>query len=149
MSTLSSLRMFYARELKKLREEIAAYPSEESLWLTSGQVKNSGANLAMHLVGNLNTYIGARLGATSYVRDRPFEFAGRDIPQATLVASIEDVTRIVDRTLSGLTDADLEKIYPEATPDGEATTGHFLIHLAMHLTYHLGQINYHRRLLPF
>jgi hypothetical protein len=140
---------FYNRELKKLREEIAAYPSEESLWLTSGQVKNSGGNLSMHLVGNLNTYIGARLGGTGYVRDRPFEFAGRGIPKATLIASIDDVTGVVDRTLSGLTEADLEKEYPEETPEGRVSTGHFLLHLAMHLSYHLGQINYHRRLLPF
>ena len=68
---------FYNRELKKLREEIAAYPSEESLWLIAGQIKNPSGNLCMHLVGNLNTYIGARLGGTDYVRDRPLEFAGR------------------------------------------------------------------------
>jgi len=101
----------------------------------------------MHLIGNLNTYIGARLGETGYVRDRPFEFAGKNIPRATLLPQVRDTIQVVDITLAKLTDNDLEREYPEELPSGKTSTGQFLISLAMHLDYHLGQINYHRRLL--
>ncbi|TDX01616.1 DinB family protein [Dinghuibacter silviterrae] len=144
---LSDLRHFYARDLARLREEIGAYTSEEALWRVGGHILNSGANLSMHLVGNLNTYIGARLGQTGYVRDRPFEFAGKNIPQAKLIAQVNEVAVIVDRTLEALTPEELEKEYPEAYNGERVTTGYFLLHLALHLNYHLGQVNYHRRLL--
>jgi hypothetical protein len=145
--TLTSLRSLFKRELIRLQVEIEAYSTEEALWLVRGKISNSGGNLCMHLVGNLNTYIGARLGNTGYVRDRPFEFAGRDIPRSTLLAQIQAVIQTVDHTLSILKPEDLEKDYPEPVNDGIVSTNFFLLHLAMHLSYHLGQINYHRRLL--
>jgi hypothetical protein len=144
---LSDLRHFYARDLSRLRAEIAAYTSEEALWRIDGHILNSGGNLCMHLVGNLNTYIGARLGNTGYVRDRPFEFAGKNVPRTTLLTQIDDVMAVVDHTLATLDTRDLEKIYPEPVSEGQVTTGYFLLHLALHLDYHLGQVNYHRRLL--
>lgn len=145
--TLADLRTLYARDLAKVRVEIETYTNEEALWRIDGHILNSGGNLCMHLVGNLSTYIGARLGGTGYNRDRPFEFAGKDIPRATLVAQVTEVAAIVDRTLASLTAADLEKEYPEVINGTQYTTGFFLLHLALHLDYHLGQINYHRRLL--
>ena len=144
---LTSLRLFFTRDLTKLLAEIEAYTTENALWRVEGNILNSGGNLTMHLVGNLNTYIGARLGGTGYVRDRPFEFAGKGIPRAVLATQVQEVMQTVDRTLAALTPEDLEKEYPEEVGDGRVSTRHFLGHLAMHLNYHLGQINYHRRLL--
>lgn len=144
---ITALRTFYGRDLDKLYKEIESYRSEESLWRVSGNIANSAGNLCMHLVGNLNTYIGARLGDSGYVRDRPFEFAGKGIPRATLLAQVREVAATVDRVLASLTDADLSSGYPEEVGDGWVSTGYFLTHLAIHLGYHLGQINYHRRLL--
>jgi hypothetical protein len=147
MHMLTSLRSLFKRELTKLQVEVEAYSSEAALWRVQGKISNSGGNLCMHLVGNLNTYIGAKLGGTGYVRDRPFEFAGRDIPRTTLIPQIQAVIQTVDHTLSLLVPEDLEKDYPEPVNNGTVSTGFFLLHLAMHLSYHLGQINYHRRLL--
>ncbi|HTJ10557.1 MAG TPA: DinB family protein [Dinghuibacter sp.] len=142
---ISALRTFYKRDLDRLYAEIESYRSEEALWRVSGNIANSAGNLCMHLVGNLNTYIGARLGGSGYVRDRPFEFAGKGIPRATLLAQVREVAAVVDATLAGLGDRDAE--YPEEVSDGRVSVGYFLTHLAIHLGYHLGQINYHRRLL--
>lgn len=144
---IAALRTFYGRDLDKLYKEIESYRSEEALWRVGGNIANSAGNLCMHLVGNLNTYVGARLGASGYVRDRPFEFAGKGVPRATLLAQVREVAATVDRVLASLTDADLSSGYPEEVSDGHVSTGYFLTHLAIHLGYHLGQINYHRRLL--
>lgn len=144
---ITALRTFYGRDLDKLYKEIESYRSEEALWRVSGNIANSAGNLCMHLVGNLNTYIGARLGGSGYVRDRPFEFAGKGIPRATLLTQVREVAATVDRVLASLTDADLLSEYPEEVVDGRVSTGYFLTYLAIHLGYHLGQINYHRRLL--
>jgi hypothetical protein len=144
---ISSLQFLYKRDLEKLFHEIEAYRSEANLWQVEGNISNSAGNLSMHLVGNLNAYIGANLGKTGYVRNRPFEFAGKDVPRITLLAQIRETIQVVDSVLGRLTDKDLETEYPEEVRDGRVSTGYFLLHLAIHLGYHLGQVNYHRRLL--
>ena len=144
---VSSLQILYKRDLEKLFREIEAYRNEANLWHIEGNISNSAGNLCMHLVGNLNAYIGAILGKTGYVRDRPFEFAGKNLPRATLLAQIRETAAMVDSVLGQLTDNDLKTEYPEEVTDGRVSTGYFLMHLAVHLGYHLGQINYHRRLL--
>lgn len=144
---VSSLQSLYKRDLEKLFREIEAYHNEANLWVIEGNISNPAGNLCMHLVGNLNAYIGATLGKTGYVRDRPFEFAGKNLPRATLLAQIRETIGMVDSVLGQLTDKDLEMEYPEEVTGGRVSTGYFLMHLAVHLGYHLGQINYHRRLL--
>jgi hypothetical protein len=144
---VSYLQKLYKRDLEKLLREIEAYQNEANIWRIEGHISNSAGNLCMHLAGNLNAYLGAALGGTGYVRDRPFEFAGRDIPRAALLEQVRETIRVVDTVLGHLTDKDLESEYPEEVTDGRVSTGYFLLHLAMHLDYHLGQINYHRRLL--
>nr|WP_290933291.1 DinB family protein [Haliscomenobacter sp.] len=102
----------------------------------------------MHLVGNLNTYIGAEFGKTGYIRNRDLEFSQKDVPQTALLAKIEDTIAVVDLALSQLSEAQLQADYPQEVFAGKTmTTEYFLIHLVAHLSYHLGQINYHRRLL--
>ncbi|HEY0610823.1 MAG TPA: DinB family protein [Chitinophaga sp.] len=141
------LKELFHRDLGKLKQEIGAYKSEQKLWHIEKNIANSGGNLCLHLIGNLNTYIGAELGNTGYVRDRPLEFSAKDIPQQKLLQMIDDTAAVVDATLDKLTDKDLENEYPQLVFEKKTTTGYFLSHLATHLTYHLGQINYHRRLL--
>lgn len=41
----------------------------------------------------------------------------------------------------------LQQEYPILVFESKTSTEFFLIHLSTHLAYHLGQINYHRRLL--
>lgn len=143
-----TLRKLFARDLNKLKAEIALYPNEQSIWVISGQISNSAGNLCLHLIGNLNTYIGAELGGTGYIRQRDLEFSLKDIPSEELIGKINDTIGIVDTTLSKLSDDQLAAEYPQIVLNGQTTsTQYFLIHLATHLAYHLGQVNYHRRLL--
>jgi hypothetical protein len=112
---------------------------------TTGSIKNSAGNLCLHLVGNLNTYIGKNIGQTNYVRNRDAEFSLKNIPQQTLIQKVVETRSVVSVGLEKLTDAQLELRYPEDVMGYEMTNGYFLIHLNSHLSYHLGQINYIRR----
>lgn len=144
---IESLKTLFNRDLSKLKFEIESYEFEKQIWVIEKNISNSAGNLCLHLIGNLNTYLGAELGNTGYVRDRPLEFSLKDIPQTELISKIENTIIVVNNVLDFLTEADLAKIYPQIVFEKEMTTGFFLIHLSTHLAYHLGQINYHRRLL--
>ncbi|MFT5999383.1 MAG: putative damage-inducible protein DinB [Neolewinella sp.] len=141
------LRQLFQRDLTRLHDEISAYNSEASLWATSSEITNSGGNLCLHLVGNLNTFICGELGNSGYVRDRPAEFNAKNILRETLLQQVLETRDLVDRTLADLPPDSLDKEYSVILRPEKITTGLFLTHLATHLTYHLGQINYHRRLL--
>ena len=144
---IETLKSLFNRDLNKLKVEIKLYENENQLWVTDKNISNAAGNLCLHLIGNLNTYIGAQIGKTGYIRNRPLEFSLKDIPKSELIKKIEDTIVVVNNALDILTEEDLNKIYPEIVFDKEMTTGFFLVHLATHLAYHLGQINYHRRLL--
>lgn len=141
-----SLFALYIRDLDKVILEINLYEKEENLWKVADGINNSAGNLALHLVGNLKTYIGKNLGGFEYIRDRPAEFALKNIPKAELIEQIESVKSILTFTFQILKMEDLDKTYPENILGYEMTTDYFLFHLLAHLNYHLGQINYHRRL---
>lgn len=143
---IETLKSLFNRDLNKLKVEIESYQNESQLWAIDKSISNSGGNLCLHLIGNINTYIGAQIGKTGYIRDRPLEFSLKNIPKSELTAKIEATILVVNNALDTLTEEDLEAIYPEIVFEKEMTTGYFLVHLATHLAYHLGQINYHRRL---
>jgi len=144
-----TLRKIFNRDLAKLEEELGLYLQEENLWRVEGNVANSAGNLTLHLIGNLNIYIGAKLGNSGYVRNRPEEFALKDVPRTELICKIKETIQTVDVVLSGLSGEQLSSEYPEIVLDGRMSTEFFLVHLAGHLNYHLGQVNYHRRLLDY
>jgi uncharacterized damage-inducible protein DinB len=137
----------YERDLDKLREEINLFSDESDLWKTSGAVTNSAGNLCQHLTGNLQHFFGAVLGDSGYVRDRDAEFAAKGTTRAELLQGIDAARDSVRNTLAGMTDEDLGKTYPIEVFGHSMTTAYFLTHLATHFNYHLGQLNYHRRLL--
>ena len=144
---IETLKSLFNRDLNKLKTEIDSYQNESQIWQIDKNISNSAGNLCLHLIGNINTYICAELGKTDYIRDRPLEFSLKDIPRSELISKIEQTIVMVNITLDSLTEADLEAIYPQIVFEKEMTTGFFLVHLATHLGYHLGQINYHRRLI--
>ena len=146
-SFLDSISKIILRDLDVLEKEISLYPTTESIWLVKGEIKNSAGNLALHLCGNLQHFIGARLGNTGYVRDRPKEFSLKDISAKDLVLEIIKTKEAIKFTLPKIDAATLEKEYPEKVFNDPMTTQYFLIHLSTHLGYHLGQVNYHRRLI--
>jgi len=141
------LSQLYERDLNKLREEIEQFTDEGDLWTTSGGITNSAGNLCQHLTGNLQHFFGSVLGGSGYVRDRDAEFAAKSTTKAELLADIDAAAASVKDTLAKLTDEDFAKTYPIEVFGHAMTTGYFLVHLATHFNYHLGQINYHRRLL--
>ncbi|WP_276963488.1 DinB family protein [Chryseobacterium sp.] len=142
-----SLRSLFNRDLSKLKIEIEAYQKEENLWKIDKNIANSAGNLTLHLVGNINHFIGAQLGNTGYVRHRELEFSLNDVPRAELIEKLEATIAMIDSVLPQLSEEDLKKEYPLVVFERAMTTDYFLIHLVAHLDYHLGQINYHRRLL--
>jgi uncharacterized damage-inducible protein DinB len=141
------LKTIFNRDLTKLRSEIAAYKQEANVWKVEKDIANSAGNLCLHLVGNLNTYIGAILGNSGYVRNRDLEFSAKDIPKEELLRKIDETIIVIERVLNTLTQEQLKEEYPQLVLAEKTTTEFFLVHLATHLTYHLGQVNYHRRLI--
>ncbi|MCB0707002.1 MAG: DUF1572 family protein [Saprospiraceae bacterium] len=141
------LKPLFQRDLMNLKKEISAYSNEEIIWKIEGNISNSAGNLCLHLVGNLNHFIGAVLGETGYIRKREEEFSLKGLPVSSLVEEVENTLRVVNNVLDNLTAAQVEEEYPIVLFMDKMTTGLFLVHLYGHLNYHLGQINYHRRLL--
>ena len=143
----TSLIELFIRDLSKLNDEILAYPDEYSLWEVDAKIKNSGGNLAIHIIGNLNHFIGAHLGNTNYIRQRDKEFNDKNVPRELIIDHIKDIKNILNDVLSSLNNEALSRNYPIEVFGKPMSTEYFLIHLYGHLNYHLGQINYHRRLL--
>jgi uncharacterized damage-inducible protein DinB len=142
-----TLIKLYERDLAKLRTEVESYSDENDLWKIDSGVTNSAGNLAQHLTGNLKHFIGAILGNSGYVRDRDAEFSSKGITKNQLLADIDQTSSVVEETIASLTDDDFAKAYPIEVFGEPMTTEYFLVHLTTHFNYHLGQINYHRRLL--
>jgi uncharacterized damage-inducible protein DinB len=134
------------RDLRALRREVEAYSNERDLWQEVPGVSNAAGTLVLHLAGNIQHYLGARLGATGYIRDRAAEFARRDVARAELVREIEAARAAVRAALSGPTPFDPEADYPETVGGVKVAIGEYLVHLTTHFAYHLGQIDYHRRI---
>jgi hypothetical protein len=137
----------FERDLKKLATEINLYKDENNMWKTQHGISNSAGNLTLHLLGNLNHFIGATLGHTGYVRYRDDEFNLKNVLRADLLTNIDNCILIVKTTLNKLSAEDMEKDFPVEVFGKKQTTIFMLLHLTTHLSYHLGQINYHRRLL--
>lgn len=143
-----SLKKLLIRDLNKVKLEIEQYQNDKDIWRTENSVSNSAGNLCLHLVGNLNTFIGAELGKTGYIRNRDLEFSLKDVPRNELIKQIEETIKMVNHSIDKLTEEDLENDYPEVKVlENDRSVKYMLIYLSSHLAYHLGQINYHRRLL--
>ncbi len=137
----------FDRDLKKLKDEISLFQDEKNLWKISGTIKNTAGNLCLHLCGNLKTFIGANLGNSGYVRNREKEFSSTNISREDLIENIDETIEAVNSALTSLDEKELDIIYPQDFLKKNVSTAFFLVHLIGHLNYHLGQINYLRRLI--
>ncbi len=144
---IQSLVLIFERDLNTLEKEINLYPDEASIWKITGDIKNSAGTLSLHLCGNLQHFIGAVLGKSGYVRNRDYEFSARHVSRKVLLEEINRTKVSVTSTLERIDPVLLKQEYPVKVFDFPMTTTYFLIHLVAHLGYHLGQLNYHRRLL--
>lgn len=143
----TTLIKLFTRDLNRLKDEILSYSNEENLWIIDKKIMNSAGNLCLHLIGNLNTYIGSELGQTGYIRNRELEFSLKNIARNELIEKIEATIEMIESILKTVSAETFETEYPLLVFDEKTSTEYFLTHLSTHLAYHLGQINYHRRLL--
>jgi len=144
---LETLKSLFNRDLLRLKSEINLYKDESKIWIVENNIANSAGNLCLHLIGNLNTYIGAEFGKTNYVRNRELEFSLKNISKKELIDQIDSTILVVEMSLNTITEEQLKNEHQILVFDKKTTLEYLLVHLTTHLTYHLGQINYHRRLL--
>lgn len=138
---------FFERDIRKLIEEIKQYRDEAQLWTVIPGISNSAGNLCLHLTGNLNHFVGAVMAKSGYIRDRDNEFTAKGIVRDKLISDLEETSTLIRETLTGLKEKDFEKDYPVQKHGKTVSTAHMLLHLLTHFNYHMGQVNYHRRVL--
>ena len=134
-----------SRELRALRREVEAYPSDAALWRLPPGLPNAAGTLVLHLAGNVQHYVGHCLGGSPYVRDRDAEFTRRDASRAELLAEIDRALAAVGEGLARTSPEALAEPFPEVVGGWRVRTDEFLLHLVAHFGYHLGQVDYHRR----
>src|SRR5882672_9633682 len=130
---VQELRKVFLKDLEKLKEEIGLYRSEQNLWKVEKQIANSAGNLCLHLVGNLNHFIGTTIGKTGYARNREQEFSLKNVLQKELVHTVENTIIMLDKVMKTMTDEELEVEYPLLVLKEKTSTGYFLFHLSSHL----------------
>ncbi len=133
------------RELEGFKRELALFPDDASPWHTAPGITNSAANLALHVAGNLQYFVGTVLGRTGYIRDRELEFGRRSGTRADIDTQLDAAIRVVNDVLPGLSQAQLDAPFPETVMNLPFRTGAFLTHLCAHAAFHLGQASYLRR----
>lgn len=144
---MKNIHFLLSRDLTKLKEELSAYTDEHLIWKVEQNISNSAGNLCLHIIGNLNHFIGAVLGNTGYQRNREQEFSVKDMPRERLIGYTDFTIKMINDTLSQIPESDYKKTYPQKINDMELDIESMMIYLTVHLSYHLGQINYHRRLI--
>lgn len=147
MSIAVELAALFHRDLTKLAQQLPAFPQETLLWECLPGVTNSAGNLLLHLEGNLREYVGLRLAGLPYRRERDQEFLAKGVAIADLAARVDEIRSMVPSVIRQLSDSQLDAVYPDDPHGSPRSTRQFLIHLHGHLNYHLGQIDYLRRIL--
>lgn len=143
---MSDIAAILDRDLRALAREVEAYADEADLWRLPEGVPNSAGTLALHLAGNIQYYIGACLGQTGYVRDRAAEFGSRNVPRAVILREIEAARSAVRVAATRAGSRPVQGDFPEPIATMTMAAGEYLVHLVAHFAYHLGQLDYHRRL---
>lgn len=141
----SDIQTILNRDLFRWREEINGYQNEADLWELLPGTLNSAGNLTLHIVGNLRHFIGSVLGNSGYIRQRDLEFSQKNISLEDLNNLIDLAVKEVNVALTQLDPARLQDEFPKEVSGQKRDTAFVLLHLQGHLSYHLGQVNYHRR----
>lgn len=139
------VRRILVRELEALAREVELFPDDDTLWRTVPGITNSAGNLALHACGNLKHFVGAVLGGTGYARERPAEFATRSGRREDVARQVRETAEVVTKALAGVPASALDAPYPEPHDGVQLPCGRFLLHLCVHLAFHLGQAGYLRR----
>lgn len=144
--TQNSLAPLFRRDLTRLGQQIDALPNDDALWQTLPGVTNAAGNLVLHIEGNLREYVGRQLGKLPYRRNRELEFSLQGMSRSELGARIGELRLSIPSVIEGITLEQMEMEYPEVVLGVAVSTQQFLIHLYGHLNWHLGQVDYLRRI---
>jgi uncharacterized damage-inducible protein DinB len=143
---IDTLRLLLDRDLESLKREIEAYPDDAAIWATPPGIANSAGSLALHCAGNIQHYIGCCIGGSAYIRDRTAEFARRNVPRAEVLSELDKALAAVRDALSRVAPESVPNVFPDRIAGRSVGSEEFLVHLVAHLGYHIGQIDYHRRI---
>jgi len=143
----ADLLILFRRDLRCFMREVEAFSDDGTLWRTVPGIANSAGNLALHVAGNLRHFVGAAFGDTGYQRNREAEFTQREGSRASVVETLQTALSEAERGLQALTPESLDAPFPLTVMGHEPGTRLFLVHLAAHLAFHLGQAGYLRRAL--
>lgn len=146
-AAIEALKVLYEKDLGRLSKEINAYQNEKYFWILEGTINNTGGNLCLHICGNLQHFFGSIIGKSSYVRNRDDEFNLKNIPKSELLSEIEKAREAVILGFDNLDESLLDQTFPVNVFDYDMTYSYFITSLYAHLSFHMGQINYHRRIL--
>src|SRR3954462_752804 len=109
MTTTAGIASLMTRELASYSCELDLFQEEQLIWATVPGISNSAGNLALHVAGNLQHFVGATLGDTGYVRDRDFEFSARGLSREILHAELSTASRVVTTVLGHLPESRLQE----------------------------------------
>jgi len=144
---LEDICILMSRELESLANEIELFPNDEIIWNVIPGITNSAGNLTLHVCGNLKYFIGSVLGNTGYIRDRDLEFSRKSGSQSELVSDLRNTKKVIQTVLPKLSETTFAESYPKTVGGVDIPCHRFLIHLATHLSFHVGQVGYLRRIL--
>lgn len=143
---LEELKAFLLRDIASVERELDLYPDEESIWKNLPGLPNSGGNLILHLAGGTQYFFGSALASTGYLRNREAEFSKKDIPRSDLTKELHDARQAVLAGFATMTEEKLEQPFPARITDTDLSARLTILQLVTHLAYHLGQLDYHRRM---
>jgi hypothetical protein len=124
----------------RVERAVRAVPAEK-LWVKPFPFGNSLGTLVLHLTGNLNHYVGAKIADTGYVRDRPREFADPGgYPADVILHHFHAAVGMVAATIAALDEPALCQPMTDEPP--VRTTFGLLLTVIAHLNNHIGQMSY-------
>ncbi len=130
-------------ELGSVVKEMAQSLDEEQFWRKPFTFGNSFGHLVLHLTGNLNYYIGAEIGKTGYVRDRPREFTETERrPKKDVMQRFDDAVKMVVKTIQEQKEEDWAKPYSAKGEEDAGNRWLLVLRCATHLHHHVGQMMY-------
>ncbi len=142
-STVASALADHYEMIRSKVHELVEPLSTEQLWRRPYSYGNSVGHLLLHLTGNLNYYIGARIAATGYVRDRDREFTDAEQRAKEMVlADFDRAIAMVIATMGKQSAADWSSAYSAEREPESKDRFSILLRCASHAYHHVGQMIY-------
>lgn len=133
----------YYQDAKEKIHSLVEPLSDEQIWTRPYPYGNSIGHLLLHLTGNLSYYIGAEIGQTGYVRNRPLEFTDpARYPKELLLQSFDAAIAVVLAALQTQREDDWQAAYTAKGMEDAGDRLTIFLRCAGHLSHHTGQMMY-------